>query len=271
MCKKYYGLWSLQIALLLLFSPLAWADDCDSINENQVWTQHFSLMQDAVKNNNDEEAFKQFKTLKQICSRSPALNYLISLTYIHSEQKLKALEYIILATRNTAEFEVEQEFTRKIWSLRYELENPEYSSDNVEKNKKQLDMMIEDNNRLQNENAALLQNNIHHASAVMWTGVGIGISGLVLAGAGGLVLSLVDDPVSEKLSLYEKNNQIYQKYEINGKYIAAWTILGTGIAATIAGIVMTSIGAAQYVQANHKNDPFALELGPRGALLQWTF
>lgn len=269
MFNKYDALWLLQIAILLLSSSLAWADDCDSINENEVWEQNFSLMQEAVKNKNDQDAFKHFKTLKQICPRSPALNYLIGLTYIHSEQKSKALEYIILATRNTAEFEVEQEFTRKIWTLRYELENPEHSLDNIEKNKKQLDMMINDNNRLQNENAILRQNDIHHASVVMWTGVGLGISGLVLTGAGGLVLSLIDEPLSEKSSLFQKKNQIYQKYEISGKYIAAWTILGAGIAATITGIVMTSIGATQFVHANH-ND-FALELGMNGAILHGTF
>ena len=101
------------------------------------------------------------------------------------------------------------------------------------------------------EQSDLLAHRSHYAAG-LWTGVGIGAAGLILAGVGaGLAIANNDDGINFKKN--ETNNEI--KPTIKIEHDIYWTVLGIGIGSAVLGSVITGIFGYYYthLESNRTN------------------
>lgn len=110
-------------------------------------------------------------------------------------------------------------------------------------------------------------------TGIMWAGIGIGIGGAVITGIGGALVGTSDKYShtgfhEEELSAadaveYGKNPGIVriQDYKIAPSFVAGWTLVGAGIAATVTGIILAGVYGSKK---SHVGEDFSLNISPLG-------
>ncbi len=210
-----------------------------------------------------DKALDVSKRLMDICSFSPALLYYTGLNLEMTGDFDNAMLYFQKATDSTVSLDATPDLAKQIWYKRYEMENPESAQASIEQKNDIITLMTEQIESLEKTNAKLMnEGSIGHYRSVMWTGIGIGIAGLILSGTGtGLAVSQKNN--------YLEVNSIHKLVMKNG-YIAGWTLLGTGIGLTVAGTIVASIAGHRYSKAKSevKN---SVSISPYGASFNMTF
>ena len=79
----------------LMWVSSVYADNCDNLDKNSVWTSEFTYLNDAYKKEDWKTALKHAKKLEEICEISPVLNYTMARIYKNSGDKEKYLYYLL--------------------------------------------------------------------------------------------------------------------------------------------------------------------------------
>ncbi len=249
---------------------------CDNIDTNPTWNQKLKEVQTAYKAGEYQKAIQIAQSMTSICSDSPALNYYIARSYSALNEPTKASFYYERATNKLSDFRVSPEIAKQIWYGRYEAEYPELSQKYV--NELKAENLRLSNDKYKTEQTQTISNTVdytyekHKASVVLWTGVGFGIVGIGLTGAGiGLM-------VTERTKLNHEAMEDDDKYDLGYKlnntdtYIAGVALTGTGAALTFMGVLMAGIGGYQY---NHikmnKTTELSFDIAPNSIKVHLTF
>lgn len=200
-----------------------------------------------------DEVIENGQLLFDVCSASPLLNYYISKAYQGKGNADKARYYMQIATRNSQYMEVDPDLLEKMWEDRFYMEHPDLSPEAIASLKT-------DNVQLQ----ALSQNG-DGIKPLLWTGVGIASAGVVAVAAGATLVALFK---SEGVEFKSQGASI--KARASGKYIAGWTLLGTGIAATVAGCIVSGV-AGSFLSKSTSDASISMDISPLGAGMTVVF
>lgn len=246
-------------------------DACYNLDENQEWYELFRKFTQAFQNENYDEALNYTAQLKKICSDSPILNYSIGMTYLKKYDTQAALSYLELATKNTKEFQLSADMTKKILFALYEAEN---ANDNIKKeqcNEKISSLNAQLTQQYQEQTKklqlSLLEQKRHDHYTLLWTGTGVGIAGLVLTATGAALLATADGLT------YSNNTGNDQSITINNikpRY-TGYALLGVGITATVLGAVTAGIGGYRYSKTFDDEKSLSLQITPQSFNLNVTF
>ena len=279
-----------------LFCATALADDCEDLNNNPEWTTGMVQLQAEFNLKDYDAVLSRGEDLSYLCARSPELNYYIGKAYAAKGSTDDALVYLGIAGDAIADIPTSPEIVRDIYYTRYEIEHPNSNADDLNALKNENARIEQEKKTCQNELDALKntpvpsspsQDNdaptvfpsVASASSgmdelkkpyreIMWAGIGIGIGGVVLTSiGGGLAGSSTkysrtgSDPGYRELEDGKKIGIQVQKYRIAPGYLAGWTFIGAGIAATITGVVLASVYG---IKLNHLNDDISFNISPMG-------
>ena len=199
----------LSIILLLAIPISAYAQDCEELQSNSQWMEGIQYVKSAVETKSWDEALTKSRTLAKICPNSPILNYYISLALAGKGDKLKALQYIQKASENTFIMATPTESAKHIWYARYEAEYPEHTEHAIAD--------LTQDKKSKTEKLVAAQQTLHEDHAIgLWTGVGIGATGLALI-VTGTALALWDDVH------YEVANQGTLTFDNYGSFTSTYT------------------------------------------------
>lgn len=244
-------------------------DACYNLDENREWYELFLKFTQAFQNENYDEALSYTAQLKTICSDSPILNYSIGMTYLKKYDTQTALSYLELATKNTKEFQLSADMTKKILFALYEAEN---ANDNIKKeqcNKKLSSLSTQLTQQYQEQTKklelSLLEQKRHDDFALLWTGAGIGIAGLVVTATGAALLATADG-----LTYSQNSDKSITINNIKPRY-TGYALLGVGITATVIGAVTAGVGGYRYSKSFDNEKSLSLHIAPQSLNLSVTF
>lgn len=231
------------------FAQAALSSGCATLAQNQAWNDGIMALRVGVETKDYDAALKAAAPLTSICGESPILNYYVGLAMQGSGDDVKALIYFQKASQHMSDFTVPPEISRRIWYARYEGEYPERTEDAVlrraEENKRLTAQNTDLTEKLAQAERTIENLNLSHKvtidqmhaeaksryAATMWTGVGVGIAGILVGVGGGL------------LAYFSSNNEAAA---ITPQYISGLAMLGGGIGMTLAGAIVAGIGGYQY-------------------------
>lgn len=231
------------------FAQAALSSGCATLAQNQAWNDGIMALRVGVETKDYDAALKAAAPLTSICGESPILNYYVGLAMQGSGDDVKALIYFQKASQHMSDFTVPPEISRRIWYARYEGEYPERTEDAVlrraEENKRLTAQNTDLTEKLSQAERTIENLNLSHKvtidqmhaeaqsryAATMWTGVGVGIAGILVGVGGGL------------LAYFSSNNEAAA---ITPQYISGLAMLGGGIGMTLAGAIFAGIGGYQY-------------------------
>lgn len=242
------------------FAQAALSSGCATLAQNQAWNDGIMALRVGVETKDYDAALKAATPLTSICGESPILNYYVGLAMQGSGDDVKALIYFQKASQHMSDFTVPPEISRRIWYARYEGEYPERTEDAVlrraEENKRLTAQNTDLTEKLSQAERTIENLNLSHKvtidqmhaeaqsryAATMWTGVGVGIAGILVGVGGGLLQHFV-----EKVDHGDPSNTYEPK--LTPQYISGWAMLGGGIGMTLAGAIVAGIGGYQYTHA----------------------
>lgn len=237
----------------------AFAENCNNLNQNSDWNSGMTTISSLYKAEKYDQALDVAKSLYNICSVSPTLLYYMGNCIEKKGDKEHALIYYQKASENITQMAVEPGISRQIWYKRYELEHPERTEESVNALKLKADELERKNIELSTLNA-MSTDSTRTYKALMWTGIGSAIGGVILASTGGALVGGL-----------EKNTEIKNnKAQIKSSYLAGWTLLGTGIGLTILGSTLAGIAGYHYSK-NQTDAVLSLQFSPNGASFEMTF
>lgn len=268
-----------SLALLLsacLLPALGFADDCNTLDKNVEWNEGLQKLATGIENKDYQYVIESAKPLYNICARAPELNYYTGVALMNTDDTARAIRYLQEASKGTSEFSVNPVMSRKIWYTLYEAENPDRTPEAVLAQEQKLKAKTAENDVLKQTIAdmktELATTDIYSSNRVkeiqekeyrnyartMWTGVGVGIAGLLVATGGFLMVHYV-----------ENNNA----GSISPQYITGWSLFGAGLGMTLAGAITAGIGGYQYDHAVSSNSDVTMSFGitPTSAAFGMTF
>ena len=241
-------------------------DACYSLDQNDTWAVVFSEFTEAYSLNDFKTALEKTTQLRQICSRSPVLNFAIAQTYNQLGDKKMAVTYIRNAITNTKEFSVSDELVKRMYDFNYELEHADEFAAKQKELEEYKTALKNTDTRLQeltkelesshSDSVESLKKNAKHvwiAGAIVG-GVGIAAVG---AGAGFLAYSYFTD--YKPVELKENNT----KAKVRTPFTAGWALLGVGLGLTAAGAVMAGIGGYQYTHITSDDVTLSWGVSPK--------
>ncbi len=240
--------------------------DCSNIANNREWTQNISKLQNYYKAENYDAVIENAKPMFNICADSPSLLFYTGAALEKQGELERALIYYTKASENLTVMAADPGTSRLIWYKRYELEHPDRTEEAVSGQKEKIAELEQKVNDLENqsiiESATASLDVSKKYEGILWTGVGLGIAGVVFIGTGAGVAASV-----EKTELVGSDgNQL----NIDKRFTAGWGLLGTGIGLTIAGAVMAGIGGYHYSKS--KSDAvMTFNASPMSASFAMTF
>lgn len=285
---KRHGILGAMAVAAALFPSISFAD-CSRLDEDDNWNTGLTKLIEQVNTSQYKEAVETAKPMYGICESSPALFYYTALALRGSGDEERARIYFTKASELTSVMAVESGLSRKIWFERYEADHPESTADAITKRKeeienlrKELDVQLELNHKQEVELAtrtgeieAVNSKNldaVKQYKAIMWTGVGVGMAGVVAAGVGGGLVAINDGDKKIKPSEPKLGDPV----DFTDTYKASWACLGIGIGLAVSGAIMAGIGGYLYSNAGSKDgervgDEIAINIGPGSAILDIRF
>ena len=263
--SKILGM-STLLAANLLFAGSAAAQDCADLGNKSLMEK----MNVQIQDKDYHAARKTADKLLKICPTVPSVNYALGKIYQELGDQKSAHTHFSIATDNTEEFAVPKDLLKTMWYARYESEFPEVVAFKTGKIEAQYQKALEaERARLLNLDQQMDEGEtgeLNWAKYVMWSGAGIGIAGVVMAVAGGLVMgfsgieNIVLNDSNIDINSPKTDNDTYQnafnlgKEDAMVKYTAGSVLLGVGIGAAVAGAVMAGIGGYKYTQLKAEKD-----------------
>lgn len=267
----------ISLIFCFLMSSAAFADSCDSIGHNASWAADLKTAHEAMQAGDYDKALEISRTLYEICPRAPYLNYIIGKSLMETGESTKGVMYLQKASDYTSEFVVEPETQRIIWYERYEAEHPERKASALNALNEHSSKLQEENTKLLQEQIDLLDKDQRKNNIIMWTGVGIGGTGLLMTILGG-VLGFqkhaydMGTPTEDYINKHpETDEEKLDAYRIKDSYVTGWAMFGAGLAMLAAGGAMTGIGAYYYVKNKKSEQPLDFSFSPTHVSLSFTF
>lgn len=239
--------------LLCLPVTAAYAQDCENLGENTEWTALFQQMNTQAQAEDYEMALNTFKKMSDICSIVPSANYSAGMIHKKLKNYKEAYGFLMVATRHTKQFAVDEDLMKRMWYALYETEYPEvidFRSGKVEQLHQEAlaakDALL----------AAEKQEKLEFAETMMWTGAGIGIAGVVLAAVGGGLMAIPGEQMSgdDINDIWVEAEVKINYWKIDPKYMTGTIFLGVGIGAAIAGAIMTGISGYKYTKYKYEHE-----------------
>lgn len=252
--KHYFNKFFILLAVVLscFISSLAYAQDCNNLNENPTWVDAISDLQTLNKDGAYDRALEIAKALFDICPDSPTLLYNTGYALEQKGDVERAKIYYQKASENTSQMETSANISRMIWYKRYEIEHPERTEEAIQAQTKNINTQAE---HIEKQNT-LIEQSTAQIQSLMWTGVGVGGAGIAFLATGAALLVADKNPL--------------QDLKENPKRATGWTLLGTGIGMAIAGSIMAGISGYQYSKS--KNDAvMSFNVSPMGISFDMTF
>ncbi|MBQ8038119.1 MAG: hypothetical protein IJ268_14110 [Proteobacteria bacterium] len=246
-----------------LMCGYVYGEDCTDLLSNKDWQSRMNQMIQMVEAHNYSQAIEQAKGLYPICRRSPILNYYTGMALLGKGEREQALVYFQKASDYISEIGVDPGISRRIWYARYELEHPECSQSSMLEQTRELAKL-----KLEKANFRSGQDMTELAKAsewkLMWTGAGIGMAGLVVAGVGAGIGMNVDN-----VNYVDKGGQS-KSMKVSTSYMAGWGLFGAGLGMLVSGAIMTAVAGYKYT---HHKDSQALSfhVGSSSAALHLEF
>lgn len=261
-------------ASVYLYSASAKAQSCDNLAENASWADGMSALIYHIDKGEFDKAIEAAKPLFAICPKMPSLNYYTGLAF-ESQDPARALYYFQEAGKNTVEFTTSPAISRSIWYKLYEVEHPErteaaissLTQNNIRLNEviAQRDEVIDEQKTTIHELEKELAESAHNTNQMvmysseearqefakaMWAGTGVGIAGLIMAGAGISMVAFVTN-----------HNDEGHAYSVSKPYMAGWSLIGIGGGLAVAGAIMAGIAGYQYTHFDVPNTDITISLG----------
>ena len=265
---------------LLWLSP-AFADDCDNINTSKAWKAGFDQLNAAYANEDWSTALKHSRELEKICDQSPVLNYTIAQLHRKRGDNEKYVFYLTKATQNTERFALHKDMLDRIWSEKYVAAHPEAAPENIDAlnaRVKELENALDEAGISYKEfaNASVSKEKYFEDQAsgyksLMWTGTGIAIGGVVLAGVGAALVGInSNEPIIKVINKPVGALPGDFAYNVKTPYAMGLVMVGVGSAFAIAGSIFAGISGYKY---KHANDTltFSFNLSPNSALMTLDF
>lgn len=265
----------MPIALCTMIAGSCWAasearaDACMSLNENTEWDALINQMNKEAKAGKYDEALETIKKLDEICPNVPSVHYTAGMLYRKKNDNNNAFHHLTIATKNTKEFAVDEDLMKRMWFALYETEHPaviDFLNGDTDSAYKKL---IQGKDETIKNYQLKSEQDDKYTKIMMWTGAGVGITGVVLAVLGGVFMRL--DGIPEYHN--SMNNELFtSKYE-NNNYYAGTVLLGVGLSAAITGAIFAGIGGYRYTHKEQTSDEFdvSFSMSFNEASLQFTF
>lgn len=235
------------LASILMFTSTAAAQDCEDLGSNPEYKSLVDKMNMEIQKEDYKTARKTADQILRICPSVPSVNYAMGKIYQKLNDHKSAHTYFMVATDNSEKFAVHKDLLKDMWYARYESEFPEVldlKSGKIEQLHKETLKDALKSNELNTE--------LDWAKTVMWTGAGIGITGVVMAAVGGSLMA-----TKRKLNVTDINLTDY-KATVNdadaNTYIAGSILLGLGAGTAVAGAIVTGIGGFKYTKLKSANE-----------------
>ncbi len=245
------------------------AGECEGLDV--TWDEQLVRLSNLVQAKKVDEAKKLFDAMEKVCSRSPLLNYYEAQrrALIHDDEGAKT--YFQRASEYTYNIAVEPALSKEIWYHRYEAEYPENTKEIYNHVKKERDDAVVSLNAVESRiQEYLIQTHDEKEfsyRAGMWSGVGVGLAGLIMVGTGaGLIAGM--DKSYERVD--SDSNSGPQKYQIKNSYNVSLGLIGAGVAATVVGSVLAGVYGYKL---SHLDDSMVLsfQIAPNAASVSMTF
>ena len=141
----------LTARFLLIPMPAIAQDRCEHLNEDSEWTEGLKKLIATMQNNEMKTAKGQAKALSEICSESPALNYLQGKIEESLGNSSRAHYYYQKSSENTYRFAVEPNTAKMIWYARYENEHPDRTDVTLAATKVEIEKLETQNQSLRSQ------------------------------------------------------------------------------------------------------------------------
>lgn len=263
------NIWLSILLLLVLFPGLAQAENCRNLDKNAQWAEDMQYVKSAIDVQAWDDALKKARSMYQQCSKVPILNYYVAVSLKGKGDDIKALEFFQRASKLTTDNVTSPEDSRIVWYARYEAEHPDRTDraimekqSNIAMQEKKLEDLTENMTRYIHDE---YEESVQRAGLGLWTGVGIGSAGIVMTALGaGLAFYTNDNfEISGEKKYSTDENGTYQSlanYQMKTRYAAGLALLGTGLALTVTGAVLTGIYGYQYTHI--KSDDIEIAFHP---------
>jgi hypothetical protein len=209
-----------------------------------------------------EMALNTFKKMSEICSIVPSANYSAGMIHKKLKNYKEAYGFLMVATRHTKLFAVDEDLMKRMWYALYETEYPaviDFRSGKVEQ------LHQESIDALQNQHKNAIdalhqkledekQEKLEFAETMMWIGAGIGIAGVVLAAVGGIFMGIPGDGFDKYTEDINGFEVTFKPWEHAKEYMSGTILLGVGVGATIAGAIMTGIAGYKYTKYKYEHE-----------------
>ena len=264
----------------VMIPQTVFAEDCSALDENEAWNNLFNQFNAQYTAGAYEEAIKTTQELQTICSKSPILNFSIAGTYHNLGDDVQAKEYIRIALEQTNDFAVSPRVLESMWMMRYEIEacdKAEYDKlaaieaeerQKLEDTTQALKVASEELEKRRVTMASNVESEQFRNKVIMWTGTGIGAAGLVMLATGAALAAIEKSDAGGTSDSFKVQGS---KLTIKPKHYATWTLLGAGIAATVAGGVMAGLGAYYYTHQANEDIAFQFSVSPTNLNVSMVF
>ncbi|MBO4351546.1 MAG: hypothetical protein J6A01_11465 [Proteobacteria bacterium] len=265
------------IAGSLTICAQAFADGCSNLDGNPQWNEGMNSLSALLTAKKWDDALKTAENLNTICERSPMLNYAMGRIYREKGNDSKALYYYQRATLYTEEFAVKGKTLELMWFDRYEAEHPEARPEVIASRNQEIEQLKaqaqqsheKDLMRKTDEQYGTLTEKAHYGAG-MWTGValmGVGAA-MTIAGA---VLEVNNNKPIEYIGGNKQLQEGDKDYRVNSLYATSWVLIGVGVAATVAGSVVTGLMGYYYTHTQVAESPVSFHISPISADLTIQF
>ena len=227
---------------------------CNDLPSNAEWNDGMKNVVQLVQANRFTDARTKARTLSRICDQSPMLHYMQGKIAEGLGESAEALLHYQKASEYTYLFAVEPEMAKKIWYARYENEHPERTAESLEESAKQSEIKY-------HEGTSALMSQFHddiksRNYKMMWTGIGVGIGGVVLLGTGlGLWSKYYNNPL-------DKNHK-----HVEMSYKLSIGLMGVGSVLTLSGVILAAVFGNYY----KKDQAYSFDVSPTGAAFRMVF
>lgn len=270
--------------ILLVLPGAAYAEDCRNLDTDPKWKADLVNVKKAIESEKWEEALAQSRELYRMCQSSPILNYYVARSLQGSGDIVKAHVFYEKAAELTTKIGASNEDARLIWYARYEAEHPERTDMAMRESnihEEELKVKIDEKDRALH---AYMYNDLTERKDTLkkgiWSGIGIGLTGLAVTIAGGVLAFTGDDETSSLGSVDtcvdggsdgEGKNCIVQTVTPSKKKTAGYGLFGAGLVMTVAGAAVTGIFGYQYTHLKADGVELSFDIAPQSASLTVKF
>lgn len=247
----------------LFLAPSFAQADCNNLNNNADWNYGIQNVQSAVDAKKPDEAIEAAKVLYGICLDSPQLLYLTGLAFEQKGETERAKQYFRQAAENTSKFVVAPGLARRIWFAHYETEYPDRTEAAVNEKSNRIDALTKELAAEKETSTALTYTASSAAEdvkasadiykALMWTGVGAGAVGVILAATGGGLMAGADNKITIQLSEVDAKGKVSK--ELESKQFMPYALLGAGIGMAVVGAVVAGISGYKITHIGKSETP----------------